>query len=186
MDDIELLDAVLAKTATILDGVTPDERDRPTPCTHFDVGDLVNHVTGFAQAFATGAHGDPPEEDPTVHEASDDPAAEFRSSAAKIVTGWRTYGVDRTVGIMRSEMPGKSVLAMTVTEYLAHGWDLATATEQPIPYTEAECARALSLIEDILPPQYRGDGQPFGEVVSVPDDAPAVDRFVAFLGRDPH
>lgn len=142
MDDVELLDAVLTKTATILDGVAPGERDRPT--------------------------------------------AEFRSSAAEIVSGWRTYGVDRTVGIMRGEMPGQNVLAMTITEYLAHGWDLATATNQSILFTDTECAQALSLIEDMLPPQYRGDGQPFGEVVSVPDDASAVDRFVAFLGRDPH
>jgi hypothetical protein len=26
---------------------------------------------------------------------------------------------------------------------------------------------------------------PFGEIVPVPDDAPAVDRLVGFMGRDP-
>jgi hypothetical protein len=36
-----------------------------------------------------------------------------------------------------------------------------------------------------LPPEYQGAGMAFGAVVSIPDDAPAVDRLVAFLGRRP-
>jgi uncharacterized protein (TIGR03086 family) len=77
------------------------------------------------------------------------------------------------------------VVNMTVMEYLTHGWDLAIATGQPVPYADEEAAAALERAQGTLPPQYRGAGQPFGDIVEVPDDAPAIDRFVGFLGRNP-
>jgi uncharacterized protein (TIGR03086 family) len=185
MDDIELLERVLDKTGAIVEAVTPDLYDRPTPCPDYDVRTLVNHITGWVAAFAEGANGGTYEGDPSAHVAGEDPGAEFRASAAKVVDGWRTHGLDRNVGIMGGEMPGAMVLHMTVMEYLTHGWDLATATGQPIPYTEEEAAAALERAQATLPPQFRGEGQPFGEIVEVPDTAPAVDRFIGFLGRDP-
>ena len=82
-------------------------------------------------------------------------------------------------------MPGNMVFNMTVMEYLAHGWDLATATSQPVPYSEGEAEDALERAQATLPPEYQGEGQAFGAVVPVDDDAPAIDRFVGFMGRQP-
>ncbi|MEA2686905.1 MAG: hypothetical protein QOE93_2100 [Actinomycetota bacterium] len=70
-------------------------------------------------------------------------------------------------------------------EYLGHGWDLATATDQTHPATEEQAEAALARAEQTLPAQYRGDGMPFGHAVDVPDTAPAIDRLAAFLGRTP-
>ena len=109
----------------------------------------------------------------------------FRKAAAEAVAGWKAHGTDRNVGLMGGEMPGQMVLNMTIMEYLTHGWDLATATRQPVPYTEEEALAALERARGTLPPQYRGEGQPFGDIVDVPETAPAIDRFVGFLGRDP-
>lgn len=36
-----------------------------------------------------------------------------------------------------------------------------------------------------LPDQHRGEGQPFGLRIEVPDTAPAVDRQRGFMGRTP-
>jgi uncharacterized protein (TIGR03086 family) len=185
MDDIDLLERVLDKTAGLLDGVTPDQYGDTTPCPDYDVRALVNHITGWVQSFAAGADGKEPPGDPTAHVAGEDPGAEFRQSADKLVEAWRKHGVDRNVGIMGGQMPGQMVLNMTIMEYLTHGWDLATATKQPVPYTDEEAAQAHTLAEGSLPPQYRGADQPFGDIVAVPDSAPAVDRFIGFMGRDP-
>lgn len=186
MSDIDLLEAVLDKTATLLDGVTPDQYSDPTPCTDYDVRTLVNHITGWVQVFAEGANGSTFEGDPTAHVAGDDPGAEFRRSAARIVEGWRTHGVDREVALLGGgKMPGQPVLNMTIMEYLTHGWDLATATGQPVPFTEDEAAAALDRAQATLPEQYRGEGQSFGHIVDVPPSAPAVERFIGFMGRDP-
>lgn len=67
--------------------------------------------------------------------------------------------------------------------------DLAVATGQPVPFTEDEAARTLARAEAraevTLPPKFRGEGMPFGPIVPVDGDDGAVDRCVAFLGRDP-
>jgi uncharacterized protein (TIGR03086 family) len=185
MDDIELLEGVLDKTAGLLEGVTPDQYGDPTPCPAYDVRTLVNHITGWVQSFAAAANGEAPSADPTTHEAGDDPAGEFRTAAASITDGWRAHGVDRTVNMMGGDSPGQMVLNMTIMEYLTHGWDLATATKQAVPYSDAEAEQALQLAQGTLPAQYRGGDQPFGDILDVPDTAPAVDRFIGFMGRDP-
>ena len=185
MDDIDLLEGVLDKTAGLLDGVTPDQYGDSTPCPDYDVRTLVNHITGWVHNFAAASNGETPSIDPTTHVASDDPGAEFREAAGRVVAGWRTHGLDRKVSMMGGELPGQAVLNMTIMEYLTHAWDLATATKQPVPFTEDEAAKALALAEGTLPAQYRGVDQPFGDIVEVPDTAPAVDRFIGFMGRDP-
>ena len=185
MDDLDLLERVLDKTGTIVAGVTPDQYDRPTPCPDYDVRALVNHITGWVQSFAEGANNATYDGDPTAFEAGDDPAAEFRSAAKRLVDGWRTHDTDRKVSLMGGELPGEMVLNMTIMEYLAHGWDLARATGQPLPYTDDEAAIALERAKATLPPEYQGEGKAFGAIVPVPDDAPAIDRFAGFMGRDP-
>jgi uncharacterized protein (TIGR03086 family) len=75
---------------------------------------------------------------------------------------------------------------MMLIEYVGHGWDLAVATGQPVPYAEPEAQAALEAARGMLMPAYRGPGQTFGDEVEVSADAAAMDRFVAFIGRDPH
>jgi hypothetical protein len=62
---------------------------------------------------------------------------------------------------------------------------VGTATAQAVPYSDAEATETPGRAESTLPPEYRGDGQPFGPVAAVAADAGPVDRAVAFLGRNP-
>jgi hypothetical protein len=82
-------------------------------------------------------------------------------------------------------MPVAMVFNMTVMEYLAHGWDLASATGQASPYVEADAADALKLAKVTLPPECQGEGMALGAIVPVSGEAPAINRLIAFLGRDP-
>jgi uncharacterized protein (TIGR03086 family) len=184
-DDIDLLESVLDKTGGIVAGVKPEDFDAQTPCPDYDVRQLVNHITGWVRMFAASAHGEDFQGDPTAHEAGDDPGAEFRDAAGRVVAGWRKHGLDRKVTMMGGEQPAQMVLNMTLMEYLAHGWDLAVATDQPVPYSDEEAAAVLERARGTLPAQYRGPDKPFGDIVDVPDSASAVDRFVAFMGRRP-
>jgi uncharacterized protein (TIGR03086 family) len=185
MDEIELLTGLMAGTGDLIEGVADDQWALPTPCSEFDVGALVDHILGWVQAFAAGANGIRFEGDPTAHHRGVDPAGEFRAAADSLVAGWAEHGLDRQVRFTSGEMPGEMAFNMTVMEYFGHGWDLATATGQPVPYSEEQAAAALARAEATLPPQYRGEGMPFGDQVEVPDSAPAADRLAAFLGRTP-
>ncbi|HEX6418685.1 MAG TPA: TIGR03086 family metal-binding protein [Acidimicrobiales bacterium] len=185
MDRIELLSGILAKTGDLIAGAPAGAGGRPTPCPDYDVDALVRHLVGWVRSFEAAANGRTFEGDPSVVEVGDDPAARFRAAADSLVAGWRTHGFDREVAMMGGPQPAEIVFNMTVMEYLTHGWDLAVATGQPVPYTEGEAAEVLRRAEGTLPAQYRGASMPFGEVVAVPADAPAIDRLVAFMGRDP-
>jgi uncharacterized protein (TIGR03086 family) len=186
-DGIDVLEGVLAKTEGILGAVTSDQHPMPTPCPDYDVAGLVGHLCSGIEMFAAGANGEAAEASFSESPVREDPAADFAGQARRVVAGWRAHGLDRSVltaGV--GELPGPVVVSMTIVEYLAHGWDLAQATGQAIPFTEAEGAAALERAQATLPPQYRGENKPFGDIVEVPASAGAVDRFVAFMGRNPN
>ncbi|HVU61854.1 MAG TPA: TIGR03086 family metal-binding protein [Mycobacteriales bacterium] len=185
MDDTALLQGVLDKTAGLVTGVTADDWDKPTPCPEYDVRTLLSHMVGWGGAFAAAANGRAPDADPSSYQLGEDPAGEFRAAADDIVRGWRDNGTDREVALGGPGLPGPMVLNMTLMECLGHGWDLAVATGQPMPYSDAEAQAVLDRAIGTLPDQYRGDGQAFGPAVAVPADAPAIDRFAGFMGRTP-
>jgi uncharacterized protein (TIGR03086 family) len=76
-------------------------------------------------------------------------------------------------------------LGVVLMETITHGWDLATATGQPTPYSDEAIAAALDTCRGMLSPQYRGKGMPFGEEVEVSSSATVLDQLVGFMGRDP-
>jgi uncharacterized protein (TIGR03086 family) len=183
---IDLLAGVLDKTGDVVAGVEPGQGDGPTPCPDYDVDAMVNHIVGWVQVFAAGAAGGRYAGDPSAYQAGADPGAEFGDAADRMLAGWREHGLDRKIQLSGPEpTEARGAFNMTVMEYLTHGWDLAVATGQPVPYSDDEAAAALPLAEGTLPDQYRGEGMPFGKRVAVPDGAPALDRFIGFMGRDP-
>jgi uncharacterized protein (TIGR03086 family) len=65
---------------------------------------------------------------------------------------------------------------------LTHGWDLARATGQPPELPEDLAEQELALFRAQLGTAPR-DGSPVGQPQPVADDAAAIDRLAAFLGR---
>ncbi|HEU0132083.1 MAG TPA: TIGR03086 family metal-binding protein [Mycobacteriales bacterium] len=184
MSDVDVLEGVLDKGATLIENVRPEQHGDPTPCPEYDVKTLVFHMVGWLRAFAEGANGRTFEGDPNAY-ASDDPAGDFRAAAAECVRGWREHGTDRTVKLSSMELPAANVLGMTLMEYVTHGLDLARATGQEPPFTDDELAVTYDRAVATLPDQYRGEGMPFAHAVPVPDDAPVRDRLLGFMGRTP-
>ena len=171
----DLLEPVLGKTAGLIANVAPDQSGLPTPCPEFEVGQLVDHLDGWAAGFAARVTGQEAATDPGEYRAGPDPAAEFSTAAAQIAGAYR----DGTPG--SEQLP----VGLLLMEFVTHGWDLATATGQPVPYSAAEAQAALDAGQQMLKPEYRGPGKTFGAQVPVADDAGAVERLVGFLGRDP-
>ncbi|MDQ1712697.1 MAG: hypothetical protein QOE45_2147 [Frankiaceae bacterium] len=184
MSDPALLEAVLAKDAALIEGVAAGQWALPTPCTEYDVRTLVNHIVGWLEVFAAGANQ-------RAHDGNadgfttDDPAGDFTAAAADLVAGWRSVPADRPVKVATTDVPQDSAFAMTLMEYVTHGCDLALATGQPVPFADDELETTLAAARTTLPPQYRGPGKAFGDEVTVPHDAPPLDRLLGFMGRAP-
>ncbi|MDQ2723155.1 MAG: TIGR03086 family metal-binding protein [Actinomycetota bacterium] len=182
MGDIDIVESVLAKDGVLLAGVRAEQLTAPTPCPDYAVQALVNHIVGWSQVFAAAANGQPFEGDAASF-VSTDAVAEFQASAAELVAGWRAGGVDRTVSLVGPDMPAQMVLNMTLMEYVTHGCDLAVATGQTVPFSEEELEVTLERARATLPEQFRGEGKPFGPMIDVAANAPALDRLFGFMGR---
>jgi uncharacterized protein (TIGR03086 family) len=172
--DVANLASALEVTEGIVAGVRPEHAQLPTPCTKYEVTQLLDHLVGFATHFADKATGVTPPADPTTTAAGDDPKGAYHDAAARLVAGYRG-------GAAEDATPARVVLVETIT----HGWDLATATGQPTPYTETSIVAALDTCRGMLSPQYRGEGKPFGEEVEVSPSASALDQLAGFMGRHP-
>jgi uncharacterized protein (TIGR03086 family) len=173
-DEASTLSTVMEKTAQLIEGVERDQWAGSTPCTDWDVQRLLAHLVGWSGNFAARWEGVQPEAEPDAIELGDRPSDTFRANAGRI-TAVLDSGQQPP-----EDAPGADILT---AEEILHGWDLAVATGQLVPYTDDESVSALAAMKDMLKPEYRGYG--FEAEVDVPDDAGTLDRLLAFSGRDP-
>jgi uncharacterized protein (TIGR03086 family) len=178
------LPRVLDVTGRLIAGVRDEQWTDPTPCSEWNVRDLVSHVVMGNRLFAgilTGtAPAGPP--DPALPPAG--LARAYQDSAADLVAAFGRPGVlDQVFTVPFGTVPGSAALHLRITEILAHGWDLARATGQPADFpadiTEQELAFSAGTLGRIPP-----DRHPFAPSRPVADDAPSIDRLAALLGRE--
>ncbi len=173
--ETDLLASVLDQTEAIVSAVRPDQAHLPTPCPELDVTHLTDHLVGWARSFAARLTGTADTGDPNAYRAGPVPSTEFGAAARSIVRSYR-----ETTEASRALPAG-----FLIMEFLTHGWDLAMATGHSVAYDQEAAEWGLATGRQMLKPEYRGPGQPFGPEVTVADAAGPVVRLVAFLGRDP-
>ena len=180
-------ECILHALADILDGITDEQANAPTPCTQYAVADLRAHVVGWAVAFGAGLQAaDGRAADPITVPIMGSGSAQVRGAGAAIVAGIASGGGDRDLILADGAgMPGAMALAMILWEYQVHGWDLAVATAQPWSPGAEALSDSIAFAEQMLTPDFQGVGKAFGPRVAVPTDAPALDRLLALSGRDP-
>src|SRR4051794_18445543 len=116
--------------------------------------------------------------------AAELPAA-YQASAADLLEAFNQPGaLEQVVTVPAGTVPGAVAVHLRTTEALVHGWDLARATglpfDVPADLAEGEIAFTRPML-DRIPPERR----PFAPSRPVDDEAPAIDRLAALLGRDP-
>ncbi len=185
-----LLAPVLADLATLLDLVGPDRATAPTPCDEYDVAALTGHIVGWLENFAAGfasADGQCPLADVSgVVASADEAPGRVRDASTTLDQAIAGGAAERPLVIAgQGGMPGEMALSMMLGEYVLHGWDLARATGLSWAPADEAVTTALDFLQGMITPEYRGPQGMFGEEVTVPDDAPVLDRLVGFSGRDP-
>lgn len=75
---------------------------------------------------------------------------------------------------------GASIMSL---EFLLHGWDFAQASGQQLSVSDEVVAYVQALADPIIPPG-RARGA-FADEITPPTDASALQRLVAFSGRNP-
>ena len=183
-DQVDQLSRVLDVTGRLIAGVRDEQWDGPTPCSEWNVRDLVSHVVTGNRLF-TGilARAEPPGPlDPGSPPAS--LVRAYQDSAPELVAAFARPGVlDEVFTVPFGTVPGAVALHLRLTEILVHGWDVARATGQPADFpvdiTEQELAFSRPILGQIPPGRH-----PFAPSLPEAGGAPAIDRLAALLGRD--
>jgi uncharacterized protein (TIGR03086 family) len=185
---VEQLTQALDAFGELLAGVGDGQWSAPTPCTDWTVHDLVNHMVGGNRLFAEILRGDP---DALSRRQGGlgrdhlgvDPVTAYRDAAEDLLEAFRQPGVmDRLVTVPVGKVPGAGALHLRLVECFVHGWDLARATGQPVEFSADVVEQALTFTRRKLadlPPERAV----FAPSQPVADDAPAIDRLAACLGR---
>ena len=127
--------------ADLVAGVPDDALGLPTPCANYIVGDLLDHIGGFAIAFTTAAVKKPLEGGPSGDAAN--LHRDWRSRIRRHLLESRKHGATRTrrdgmTGAGGIDLPGEVAGVVTLDELVIHGWDLAQATGQTAEYNGPE------------------------------------------------
>ncbi len=175
---------------TVIAQIAADDLDRPTPCDEFDVDALAGHMIGAVRRIAAVGAG---EHFATVdtqlsHLGVEQLVPLFDAAVADQAAAWAG---DAVLGSMLElpfgTIPGAAALGAYISELTTHTWDLATALGVDVDWNDELALGALAAMSHALPDSPRGAevGVPFGAPVAVADDAPAIERLVAWVGRDP-
>jgi uncharacterized protein (TIGR03086 family) len=199
VDPRPILDRAIATGGDVIAAVRPDQLTDPTPCPDMDVRTMLGHLVGVLDRVAALGEGSDPfavTETPVPDDRWPDAWEEARRRAA---AAWRDDAtLARPMALPWIHGTGAEVLASYLSELTVHTWDLATATGQQPDWDAAVVTAALDA-RQILPAENRRAlyeeisaamgidevAVPFAEAVTIPDDAPAIDRLVAWNGRDP-
>ena len=190
MELYEAFDRAIGSTAGIVTAVRLDQAGAATPCTEWDVRDLLNHMIGtlwLSEALFTDRaprYPMAPGALPPADLAGDDPAAAYtEASAAALTAAAADDNLTRVHPTPLGDMPGPALAGFTTLDILVHGWDLAKATGQPAELDETVAAHVMAFAEQAITQDTRAPR--IGPAVPAPAGAPLTNRLVAFLGRQP-
>jgi uncharacterized protein (TIGR03086 family) len=190
MEIVEALEEAVASTNGIVKGVRDEQLSLATPCTDWNVRDLMNHMLatlwrsdGVLRDVTPKVDG-PPFGLPSEDLVGDDPLASYAQASAAALVAARRPGALRSVHTTPvGDLPGSIFAVLITTDQFVHGWDLARATAQLADFDAALATYLLEQSRPLVTDDVRS--AVLGPEMEVAPDAPAIDRLVGFLGRRP-
>ena len=186
---IELYEGAIQQILPILSGVRPAQLSASTPCSDWNVQNLINHNLKVAQFFyeviaGTGSA------DPSVMGAVNDPLppeggrAAFEAGTARVLEAIKAPGVlEKVFDTPFGPMPGGHFLMLPVGDIVLHKWDLAKATNQNVSLDSGLAEACFGALSQGIE-QGRQAGF-FGPEVTVPINASIQDKLLGLSGRTP-
>lgn len=193
----ELLDLhrrTMASAVAIVDMVEPEQLRLPTPCTEWDLGQLLAHMTAQNRGFAAAARG--AEFDPAAW--AETPLSErfaetFAASAEEVVTAFADEAALQREWLVRVgpdqplAAPAEQAIGFHLIDYVVHAWDVAVSIGHEPEFDPLVLTEALSLAEEVPqdgPTRYSPDA-PFAPALELESGDGLLDQLLAALGRDP-
>ena len=181
MDFPALIAKAAETTNEVVQGVDPAQFSGPTPCAEFDVKALAEHitrVTAMSVSAARKAGFTPTEFDAATFKGR------YAADISNLTSAWSEPGaLEGSTPFGSGERPAEFVAAITLSELVLHGWDLARATGQTMN-TDGDVAQATHQMM-IQGAEGGREAGAYGAEVTVADDASPLDKALGLSGRDP-
>lgn len=178
-DELASAEVTLGVLQRVLHPIARDDLAKRTPCTEYDVAALTDHLLNSITVIGGAVGAEFPDRD-----RDDSVERQIIGAARPALDAWHHRGLDGTVTIGPNELPAPVVAGILSLEFLVHAWDYAKATGHDVDVTDSVTEYVLSLAKKNITPQGRA-AVGFDDPVDVAEDAPALDRLVAFTGRKP-
>lgn len=165
--------------------VGEDQWHLPTPCTDWDVGDLVNHLVSESRWAPPLLEGKTIEEVGDRFEGDllgDDPQAAWGAAAGEGISAVGQEGaLERTVHVSFGDISGEEYVTQLTADHCIHAWDLARA----IGGDERLDPEVVDFVYRYLEPTAEGwrKAGAFGPEVEVSPGADRQTRLLAIAGR---
>ncbi|WP_197376452.1 TIGR03086 family metal-binding protein [Mycolicibacterium baixiangningiae] len=161
----------------VVRGIAEDDLGKQTPCEKFDVAGLTDHLLTSITVLGGAAGAEVPERDP-----SDSVERQVILAARPALDAWHRRGLDGAVDVGGREMPADVLVGILSLEFLVHAWDFGAATGRDVPAPDSLSEYVLGLTQKFLTPEGRVRAG-FDDPVEVAEDAPPLQRLLAFTGR---
>ncbi len=167
----------------LMAGLTPEHRDMATPCSEWNVHELVEHMVHGGHAMAGALEGaEPPDETPDF--MVNGPVSAWAAMEAHLAAAATDERLHSLHQMPFGEVPGEAVLSIIVADHLTHAWDVAQATGQPFDCSDELATFSLHVWKGLVPAEGRTDGR-FGPAIDPGADASPVDQLVGYTVRQP-
>jgi uncharacterized protein (TIGR03086 family) len=201
-DPRPVLARAVALGGAVITAVRPDQLDQPTPCSEFDVRQLLGHLVIVLDRVALLGQGRDPFTTREPHVADTGWAGAWHAEAHRVQEAWSDPEVlERTFEMPWGVFSGSALLGTYTNEVTVHTWDLAAATGQRPTWDDEVVGVAFDAMRRALPAVGRRQSYdeaaahmpegrqvfapPFDEAVPVPPEAALIDQLVAWNGRNP-
>jgi uncharacterized protein (TIGR03086 family) len=178
LDELSCAEATLAVLQNVLRGLDSSDLTRQTPCTEYTMAQLADHLLTGMTRIGAAAGAQMPQRDldaPLETQVAD--------AADAVLEAWRRKGVEGTVELASTQLPAAAAVGILSVEFLVHAWDFAMATDRRVVVSEPVCDYVQGLAAKIVTPQLRAGR--FADAVTTSADIGALDRLIAFTGRQP-
>jgi uncharacterized protein (TIGR03086 family) len=182
-----VLDQAHAALRAAVSGAPADAWERPTPCSEWNLTQVLQHACGDQVAYAaflTDHKG--PAEDPFAPSGTltGRPAELVEPALDASAQAFTTVGAEATdvlVPIPPGRLPAWLAAGACALDAAVHAWDLAVATGQPSPVNDALAGELLPVARELAEP-LRG----FAFADPVPGEGGGnLAVLLRYLGRDP-
>jgi uncharacterized protein (TIGR03086 family) len=185
-DTSKILIRAVEQTGRIISGMGVGQLSLSTPCTEWNVRDVVNHLISSLHMFSQGAMGAKFNlEEFGVDRVKYDAAVSYAQEAAKLKIALGRAGVmDQEWDLAFGSPEGSLAVDIAIIEFVAHGWDIARATNSKVEL-DPELAEVALANARMLTTQFGRQEGVFADELPPPEGADAYQRLAAFVGRDP-